>query len=461
MDAVFTKLGHIAANHAAQLPDWSIIPRKSVAEIRAYLNECDLEEGNNLEQVLDDILPWMEQGNVHVPHPGYFGLFNPATSPAAVAGDFLTALFNPQMAAYSHAQFATELERKMLSFFMERMGWPTIPVAAAHFTSGGSEANFTGFLCALTHHFPGYGKSGLVLTGERPVFYASRLAHNSFDKIAANSGVGTDAFRKIPTGPNGAMLMDALQEQIIRDRRDGFNPFLVVATAGSTPTGSIDPLPRLADLCRREQLWLHVDAAWAGGAILSPRVANQLEGIALADSVTADAHKWLAVPMGAGMFYCKHPDTLHRTFRTEAVYMPSQDQTDPYQNSLLWSRRFIGLKVYLAFRHQGARQMAQEIERQLDLAERLAHGLQSLGWELMAEPSLGVVVFRHPVMAGLTDEQIISLHREIIGNGESWISLLTLDRKKIFRACVTSIHSRENHIDRLLRTLDQKVNQPA
>lgn len=453
MESIFSKLQSVTENYYSGLSELSIVPKKTVAEIKNYLESKDLWHGERIENTIDDILPWMQEGNIHVPHPGYFGLFNPATSFSAVVGDYLTALFNPQMAAYSHAHFSNEVEKLLIQFYLEKMNWSSH--ATGHFTSGGSDANFTAVLCALTHHFPSYLTEGLSGIKAKPRFYISMLAHNSFDKIAKNSGLGTASVFKIPLNEDFSLNISALKSQIKIDRDNGYFPFLIVGTAGSTPIGSVDPLIELSEISKKEKMWLHVDAAWAGGAIISPVIANQLQGIELADSVTADAHKWLSVPMGAGMFFCKYPETVHKTFQTEALYMPSQNNHDPYQNSLLWSRRFIGLKVYMAFRVKGALNMAKEIEKQLYLADYLTQGLLKRGWKLPVNSALGVVVFTHEKIERFFPDELAAFHKRIIENGNTWFSILKLKEKDYFRACITSIHTEEQHIEQLFINLEE------
>jgi glutamate/tyrosine decarboxylase-like PLP-dependent enzyme len=457
MDSIFLKLQTITENYYSGLSELSIVPKKTDEEIKDYLQSRDLRHGATVEDTLDDLLPWLQEGNVHVPHPGYFGLFNPATSFPSVIGDYLTALFNPQMAAYSHAPFSNEVEKLLIQFYIENMNWPA--QATGHFTSGGSDANFTGVLSALTHHFPEYLREGLRGIKAKPRIYVSMLAHNSFDKIAKNAGLGTASLFKIPLKEDFSLDISALNLQIQEDRTQGFHPFLIVGTAGSTPIGSIDPLTELAEIAKREHLWFHVDAAWAGGAVISPVVGAQIKGIELADSVTADAHKWLSVPMGAGMFFCKYPQTVHKTFQSEALYMPSQTNHDPYQNSLLWSRRFIGLKVYLAFRVKGAKQLIGEIERQLYLADYMSAGLQHRGWKLPVKSSLGVVVFTHDNLSHLSSEEWIVFHKRIVEQGNVWISILKLKENTYFRACVTSIHTEEQHVNQLFIILEKELKQ--
>jgi aromatic-L-amino-acid/L-tryptophan decarboxylase len=186
----------------------------------------------------------------------------------------------------------------VLSFLADRLG---LPDAVGTFTSGGTEANLTAVLVALERHFPEAADGGLAVLGAEPTLYASTEAHDSLVKAARMTGLGHRAVRSVPPTRRLALDVAALRARILRDGAAGERPFLVVATAGNTAAGVIDPLPEIAELCEELEVDLHVDAAWAGGACLSPRLRPVLDGIERADSVTIDAHKWLSAPMGAGM----------------------------------------------------------------------------------------------------------------------------------------------------------------
>src|SRR5262249_21765586 len=153
-----------------------------------------------------------------------------------------------------------------------------------------------------------------------PAIYLSSEAHHSFNKIAHMAGLGREAIRVIPADRSFKMDMTHLARRVAGGRNNGFVPLMVVGTAGTASSGGIDPLPELAGFCHSEPLWFHVDAAWGGAAAISPRLRSYLDGIEAADSVTCDAHKWFSVPMGAGMFFCRHPDAVAEAFHAETSY---------------------------------------------------------------------------------------------------------------------------------------------
>ena len=234
---------------------------------------------------------------------------------------------------------------------------------------------------ALTDAFPDYPLRGVRALDGPPVFYASSESHHSFLKAARISGIGIDALRKVELDHDLRMKPQALEAAIARDRAAGSIPFLVVATAGTTNAGVVDPLPEIAQVAAREGIWYHVDAAWGGAAALVPELRPLLDGIASADSITFDAHKWLSVPMGAGVYLTRHIEILHRTFRTQTAYMPREaaglDVVDPHLHSIQWSRRFTGLKVFLSLLVAGRAGYEHVIRRQTELGELLRDGLRA------------------------------------------------------------------------------------
>jgi glutamate/tyrosine decarboxylase-like PLP-dependent enzyme len=373
-----------------------------------------------------------------------------------VAADALVALYNPQMAAWSHSPIGNELERHTLRWLAPRFGLD-LDASVAHFTSGGAEANLTGVLVGLTRALPEYGERGLRALPAQPVFYVSAEAHHSFHKVAHLAGLGREALRTVPVDPELKLDLEELERRIAADRAAGQAPFLVVGTAGTTSAGVIDPLEALAGLCAREKLWLHVDAAWGGAAVFSPKLRPHLAGIERADSLTCDAHKWLAAPMGAGMFFCRHPESVARTFRVSASYMPdpTRETVDPYVTSIQWSRRFIGLKVFMTLAELGEQGLVRMIEAQAELGELLLDRLQRAGWRIVNRTPLPVVCFTHPRLeeGKLSVRELVE---RIYERGQVWVSEVLLGgNQAAVRACITNYRTRPGDVEALLEELDR------
>src|SRR5947209_12467745 len=284
----------------------------AISAIREALAPFDFERPVAPAAALDFAVDGLWRWQVHTPHPRYFGLFNPATTPMGIAADALVAAFNPQLAAWSHSPLAAEVEQHLVRAFAGRFGFDPAR-AEGTFTSGGAEANHTALVAALNRAFPEIGRRGLLALRSQPVLYVSPEAHHSFLKAARLCGLGTEAVREVRVDSSLRMIPEDLAARIEEDRAAGLSPFLVVATVGSTSAGAVDPVAELAQVADEAGgLWLHVDAAWGGAAALVPELRWLLDGTARADSLTFDAHKWLSVPMGAGVYLTRHAGILER-----------------------------------------------------------------------------------------------------------------------------------------------------
>ncbi|GHO72146.1 hypothetical protein KSC_110380 [Ktedonobacter sp. SOSP1-52] len=271
------------------------------------------------------------------------------------------------------------------------------------------------------------------------------------------TGLGTDALREIPTDSRLMMDIDALQSRIDADRVSGWHPLMIVGTAGTTSAGIVDPLEKLAEVATEHGIWFHVDAAWGGSAVLSPRLKGGVAGIERADSITWDAHKWLSVPMGAGMFFCRHPEAIKRAFAITASYMPNaiaDDTVDPYATIAQWSRRAIGFKVFMALAELGTSGYGELIEYQAQMGDYLRERLHQLGWEVVNETTLPVICFTHPdIQQGLlsTSEILQTMYER----GHVWISDVVLGKQeRVLRVCITSFHTNESDIECLLEEIE-------
>jgi glutamate/tyrosine decarboxylase-like PLP-dependent enzyme len=429
-----------------------VSPKLDPEALRRQLRQYDFTQPLAPLQALEIAVRGLTEHQVHTPHPMYYGLFNPAPATMGIAADALVAAFNPQIAAWSHSPFAAEVERYLIEWFGAHFGFPHTDGA---FTSGGMEANHTALLCALAARFPDF-RRGLRSLHAQPVLYASSETHHSIQKAARLVGLGDAAVRLIPTDTQ--LRMDPLQlhRQVRQDRAAGLAPFLVVATAGATNSGIIDPLPEIAARAREHNLWMHVDAAWGGAAILVPELKPLLAGLQHAHSITFDAHKWLSAPMGAGMFLTRCLDVMDAAFRVETAYMPKDagglPVHDPHLHSMQWSRRFIGLKVFLALLTAGQVGLAETIRHQTAMGQRLRSNLQAAGWTIVNSTPLPVVCFRD---SNLDDQAQESIVRHIVSSGRAWISTTRLAGRLAIRACVTSYRTQPADIDQLTELLSE------
>jgi len=433
----FDEIRSLAAKLESDIANGPIVPTVTPHEIRRHLAaRYDFSKPLDLDEVGADVEAMLHTWQVHVTHPRYFGLFNPGVTVASIVADTLVAMYNPQLATWRTSPAANEIERHTLAWLMGKFGFP--PTAIASFTSGGAEANLSAVIVALTRAFPAYGQQGLRGLSASPTFYLTGEAHHG-------------AIRTVATDRHLRMDLGDLARRVAADRRDGGAPFMVIGTAGTTGAGAIDPLPELGRFCRSENLWFHVDAAWGGAAIISPRLKGHLAGIDGADSITCDAHKWFSVPMGAGMFFCRHPDAVGEAFRVETSYMPGKTAGpthDPYTTSVQWSRRFIGLKLFLALAEHGESGYVEMIEHQTRMGDVLRDALQGAGWRIVNTTPLPLVCFTRD---GLDTGRFLSaLYQRQI----AWMSEVRLaGGDPVLRACVTSFRTTESDVEWVVREM--------
>ena len=432
------------------LPERSPMPSLDMASIREHLELYDFNQPRSAEAVLDDVVDFLEQGMVHTQHPRYFGLFNPSPTFPSILADTITAALNPQLAVWTHAPVAVEIERHVVRTLGSWIGWEE-DATFGHFTSGGAEANYTATLLALTRAEPAFADKGATSFAGRPFIYASEESHLAWFKIAHQTGIGRKAVRLVPTDGTGRMDAAALRLMVDQDRSSGYVPVMVAATAGTTNAGMIDPLQPIREVANDYGLWYHVDAAWGGAICVSPMHRAMMSGIETSDSITLDAHKWLAVPMGAGVILCRDQEILGKTFGIETSYMPEGVAgLDPYSNSAQWSRRFMGFKLFLSLAVLGRDGYAAMIERSIELAMRLCGLLDQSEWRVVNNPSLATVCFVDQRSG--TEPTAVAMH--VVEAGEAWISAAHFEDRPVLRACITSHRTTEADLDRLLDALN-------
>lgn len=413
---------------------------ESPQPLRKVLESYNFEEPKPLKEVLLESANLLKESNLDTGHRSYFGLFNGPAHFSSVIADALVAAYNPQLSVWSHSAAANEIESHCIRFFLRRFGYGDLngtSRGAGHFTSGGSESNTTALLCALNDQFPNFKREGTFGLKQRPLIYVSEYAHHSLKKAASAVGLGLDSIRVVPCDSSLKMDPVQLQQMIDIDSR-AHAPFCIVATAGTTSAGVIDPLEEIAQIAQKTGLWFHIDAAWGGAAVFSEKLKPFLKGMECSDSITFDAHKWLSVSMGAGVFLTRKKSILDQTFGLQAEYMPAEvpDTSDLHKTSLQWSRRFIGLKVFFALAELGSTGLSKQIDHQTALGDLLRNELSKHDWIILNPTPLPVVCFTHPLIrAGkVTTQQVLQL---LYSKQKHWISETKIGNETVFRACIT------------------------
>jgi glutamate/tyrosine decarboxylase-like PLP-dependent enzyme len=459
-DQPLSTAGQFIANEAQSFREevrtLRVAPSVTSAEIRRRLEPYTFDGAMPLIDALRDVAGLLRRGTLHAAHPRYFGLFVPSVHDAGVWADALVAIYNPQLGAWWHAPAAAEIETHTLKFLADVLGFDA---GAAHFTSGASEANLTAVCAATLAAYPDALDVGVGAAAARGAIYVSSQAHHSLDKAVRVAGLGNRILRRVPCNAKHQLDVTALRAMIDADVAAGHRAVLIVGTFGTTTAGALDDLQALADIAHRHSAWFHVDAAWGGAAAFSSRLRPLLQGIERADSVTWDAHKSLSVPMGAGMFFCRDRDTLKTLFDVEATYVPKSQEaeSDPYLMSLQWSRRFIGLKVFLTLAALGREGVAERIERQCTVANYLRQRLTAAGWRIVNDSPLPLVCFTHPSLTGAG--RIDGVAKTIALGGRVWLSVSSLPEGQVLRACITHDETSVDDVDVLCEELGRALEQ--
>ena len=462
------KLGYQLIDHIdafySSLPDR---PVQLPANERTYgpLDDPMPENGADPAQVLDDICREMIDKGFHVPAANYLGLMNPTPTYMGFLGEALVAGLNPQLATLARSQLASKIEIETLRWIGERVGWPG--AFNGTFTSGGNEANFSGLALALAWKFPQAVDDGVATIGAPAVVYASAESHHSLDKSAGLLGVGRKALQRVAVNERLQMDPIALNSAIEGDLRSGKKPFCVVATAGTTSSGIIDDLAAVAEVCRRHELWLHVDGAYGASLIFSDKHRHLIGGIELADSITIDPHKWLAVPFAAGVILTSRPEILERAFAVYAPYMPKAAGAFLPDNSRIstqWTRRMNAMKLWLTLKVHGRRAYEEHIDRQMKLAAGFAERVAaSETFELAAPMVVPILNLR---LNGVPDsKQRAALHvaivDEVTRDGRRWISETTVNGESVIRVMVISYLTEERHLEGLWEALTRAAEKQS
>lgn len=444
----------------SSLPDRPVqqpVERRNFESIQNALPEM----GEDAMSVLDGICSQMIEEGFHVPSANYFGLMNPAPTYMAVMAEALVAALNPQLASLTRSQLASKIEHEAVRWIAERVGWAES--YGGTFTSGGNEANLTAMALAVAHRYPQAMDSGVVALGKQPTVYASAESHHSLEKSLGILGLGRKSLRRVPVNERAEIELHALERMIADDRVAGLEPLALVGTAGTTSSGAIDDLAALAQFCRRQNLWFHVDGAYGAAAIFSDQHRSLLSGMDMADSITLDPHKWLSMPFAAGVILTRHPELLEPTFGLDNSYLPRADGPlpDNFRISAQWSRRMNSLKFWLTLRVHGRKAYEEMIDRQLQLAAYLESRVLETGlFEVAVPRRLTILNFRARAVreSNVTEEEATRLHRDIVQeftrDGQQWISTTRVNGRSAIRMMVISYLTERRHADALTVRLE-------
>lgn len=442
--------------HVESLPQQPAQNVEGATEFARTLIESLPKKGEQYETLLDELFDELIPRSFNAAGPGYLayipggGIFHSAVA------DLIADAVNRYVGVCAAAPALAQIEANVVRWLCEIVGFPR--GAGGGLTSGGSLANFTAFTTARDEKL---GEDFL-----RGTLYCSTEVHHSFQKAAHLAGFPRKNIREIPVDDRFRMRTDLLEEAIARDRKDGLTPFLVVGSAGTTGTGAVDDLQRIAAIAKANGLWFHVDGAYGALFALTDRGRERLRGMDLADSLILDPHKTLFLPFGTGAVLVRDASALRRTHSMHAEYLPEMQTEDELVDfceiSPELSRDFRGLRVWLPLKMFGIEPFRQQLDEKLDLIDVAARELREIeGIEIVAEPQLSILAFRLVKPGADLNDLNRRLLDRINARKRVMLTPTTLGGRFVIRICVVSHRTHRDRIEMAMADIRSAVSEIA
>lgn len=440
-----------------------IIRQSNATELASAIPSRLPQHGEPLQDVLEELdhllVPYTRRNT----HPGFFGYVASPGVPTDPLGHAMVAALNQNVVGYPGAPAATTIERALIRWFIQLVGLP--PASEGLLLSGGSVANLSAMGAALHTVFGDQvHSSGLAGVASKPVVLAAESVHFSVQRAAILLGIGREQVRTVPTDHNFCLRPEDLEAALRHETDNGARPVCVVASAGSTTTGSVDPLNAIADICERHGVWFHVDAAYGGAGLLAPELGPKFAGIERADSVCLDLHKWFYLAFDASVLLFRDESAAKQVFfeQSDYVQFPRQGSSEQFMFFHLGpelSRRFRALPAYLAIRHYGAERLGRNVLHNVHCARYLAEIVDhEQDLELVNNPQLSICCFRFapPGLRGdtaLIDDLNAKIRSQLEQQGDFYLSATNIEGRPVLRVCIINHATRADHMEALAQSV--------
>jgi aromatic-L-amino-acid decarboxylase len=445
-------------------PDrFPVVPRVAPGEIASAIPHEPPAEAESLDAVLDDFERIIVPGVTHWNHPGFFAYFAISASAPGILAEMLISTLNVNAMLWKTSPAATELELRTLDWLRQLLG-----LGPGWFGLINDTASISTLLAlaAAREAKPELAIRERGMAGRTDLprlrVYTSSHAHSSVDKAAITLGFGHENVVHIEADDSYRMRVDALEAAVRADRAQGFLPIATVATVGTTSTTSIDPVPEIAALCAREDMWLHVDGSYGGVAAVVPEMRHVLAGVELADSLVVNPHKWLFTPIDLSAMFTRRPDVLRRAFSLVPEYLVTREQNDVVNlmdYGVQLGRRFRALKLWMVIRAFGADGLAARLRRQVQMAHELAGWVDDEpDWERVAPVPFSLVCFRYAPQ-GTTEAEREALNAAILervnASGAAYLSHTKLNGRYVLRLAIGNMRTEPRHVSTAWRLLKE------
>jgi aromatic-L-amino-acid decarboxylase len=434
------RVADLAADYLDRLEGYDVLPKIAAGATRSKLPAAPPASPQPLDLILADYRSIVEPYITHWQHPMFMAYFPSVASGPGILGEWLASTLNSNVMLWRNAPSSTELEEVVVSWLRQMLGLPD--GFDGMFTDTASISSLLSIVAAR-HAVTGSD------TAARLRIYASTEAHSSIDKAAIVAGIGRAGVRRIPADGDYRMKADLLSEAIAEDRAAGWTPYCVVATLGTTSSTSVDPCDSIAEICRRERLWLHVDAAYAGAAAIVPEMRPLLSGWERADSIVVNPHKWMFTPFDASLLLFRSPEAFRDAFSLVPEYLRTPEAGGVHnfnEYGIQLGRRFRALKVWMQIRWFGVDGMAARLREHVRLAQLLASWVDAdPDWERLAPVPFSTVCFRYRLGSDLDAANARILER-VNATGKVFLSHTKLAGRFTLRVALGNPRQTENHV---------------
>jgi aromatic-L-amino-acid decarboxylase len=467
----FRRFGHQLidwiADYHTRVGSLPVMSPAAPGEVRASLPTAPPEHPDDFAGVMRDVDGLLLRGLSHWQHPSFFGYFPSSTSPASVLGDFLSSGLGVLGVSWQSSPALTELEEVVCDWSRQMFGLPDGFRGVIQDTA--STSTLVALLCARERSSDfSLARGGLQSSPRRLVVYTSAEGHSSIEKAALMAGFGRENLRVIPVDARYAMRADALDAAIRADLAAGATPCAVIATTGTTTSTALDPVAEIAAVARRHRLWLHLDAAMAGAAMVLPECRWMWAGVESADSVVVNAHKWLGAAFDCSLYFVRDPEHLIRVMSTHPSYLQSAvdgQVTNLRDWGIPLGRRFRSLKLWFLLRGEGVEGIRARLRRDLENARWLEAQVGArAGWRVLAPVVLQTVCVRHepPGVQGDTlDRHTLAWAERLNRSGEAYVTPAKLDGRWMVRAAIGSYPTERAQVEGLWAAMQRAAEATA
>ena len=462
----FKKIGHTLidsiADFLGSIKDNPVTSGETSKQLQSILGNSSLpENGLPVSEIFTRATDLLFNHSLFNGHPKFFGYITSSPAPAGALADLLASILNPNVGANVLSPMATEIEKQTISWLAEFIG--VAPSYGGLLVSGGNMANLTAFFTARTIKAPAsIKKEGIDQISQKLVVYCPKSTHTWIEKAAVLSGLGTNSIRWIEIDSDNKMNNEILEQKIMEDLNSGYKPLMVIGTAGDVSTGAVDDLQGIAAICKKYDLWFHVDGAYGIPAVVLPSMKSMFAGFEEADSIALDPHKWLYSPIEAGCTLVKNPNHLIETFSSHPVYYNfSSDKsatTNFYEFGLQNSRGFRALKVWIALQQVGRSGYEKMIGDDIELS-KLLFELANFHPEMEAiSQNLSITTFRYVPLkkdGNQSGEEYLNKLNEVLlnelqKNGEIFLSNAVVNGKYCLRCCIVNFRTTKKDIEEVI-----------